>query len=245
MWDRAGQDEALQLRGIEFLFAQQTQAKHEAQAKELTEAGAASADASPAMRRSLEAAIAVFANHQANWNLLLKASQFLSVLLAEPSAQQLLPQAVVRSAAEAVLAASAQLSEAQTAAAPQGAGPTPAKLITWLLSLLALLLPAVEPWLRQKQQSQEFVKTLLNAVISRLLTESELPAEAVILKSVQLIPLLPMESWIQQACLDSGAIHSFALARQRVVAKKGGDQLDPTLAKAVQSAIRMVPGAQA
>ncbi|CAE7469055.1 HCc2 [Symbiodinium sp. CCMP2456] len=49
-----------------------------------------------------------------------------------------------------------------------------------------------------------------------------------------------MESWIQQACLDSGAIHSFALARQRVVAKKGGEQLDPTLAKAVQSAIRMV-----
>lgn len=224
---RSPQDEALQLRGIETLFAQQTQA------------GAASEDASPAMRRSLEAAIAVFVNHQSNWNLLLKASQFLSVLLAEPSAQQLLPQAVMRSAAEAVLASSAQLSEAQSAPS-QGAGPTPTKLITWLLSLLALLLPAVEPWLRQRLQSQDFVKTLLNAVVSKLLTESELPAEAVILKSVQLIPLLPMESWIQQACLDSGAIHSFALARQRVVAKKGGEQLDPTLAKAVQSAIRMV-----
>lgn len=224
---RSPQDEALQLRGIETLFAQQTQA------------GAAE-DASPAMRRSLEAAIAVFVNHQANWNLLLKASQFLSVLLAEPSAQQLLPQAVMRSAAEAVLASSAQLSEAQSASPSQGGGPTPTKLITWLLSLLALLLPAVEPWLRQRLQSQDFVKTLLNAVVSKLLTESELPAEAVILKSVQLIPLLPMESWIQQACLDSGAIHSFALARQRVVAKKGGEQLDPTLAKAVQSAIRMV-----
>eukprot|EP00913_Durusdinium_trenchii_P005724 g5340.t1 len=83
----------------------------------------------------------------------------------------------------------------------------------------------------------------MHGVVSRLLAASELPSEALILKSVQLLPLLPMETWIQQMCLESGAIHSFALVRQRVASKRGaesGDLQDATLSKAVQSAIRGV-----
>lgn len=233
---RSPEDEALQLAGIEQLFVEQTQA------------GAAQLESTPQLHQSLEAAVAIFVHHQSNWTLLLKASQFLSVLLAEPSAQQLLPQAQLQRTAQAVLGASTTLLEktaglSSLAQAGYQAGPSPTKLFTWLLSLLSLLLPSLETWLRQRQQSEAFVHSLMHGVVSRLLAASELPSEALILKSVQLLPLLPMETWIQQMCLESGAIHSFALVRQRVASKRGaesGDLQDATLSKAVQSAIRGV-----
>lgn len=237
---RSPQDETLQLSGIEQLFVEQTQA------------GAAQVESTPQLHQSLEVAVAIFLHHQNNWTLLLKASQFLSVLLAEPSAQQLLPQLQLQRTAQAVLAAScallektAGLSSLATQAGYQAAAgaPSPQKLFTWLLSLLSLLLPSLETWLRQRPQSEAFVHSLMHGVVSRLLAASELPSEALILKSVQLLPLLPMETWIQQMCLESGAIHSFALVRQRLASKRGGDPGDlqeVTLAKAVQSAIRSV-----
>ncbi|CAK9112577.1 Hypothetical protein (Fragment) [Durusdinium trenchii] len=67
---RSPEDEALQLAGIEQLFVEQTQA------------GAAQLESTPQLHQSLEAAVAIFVHHQSNWTLLLKASQFLSVLLA-------------------------------------------------------------------------------------------------------------------------------------------------------------------
>lgn len=237
---RSPQDETLQLSGIEQLFVEQTQA------------GAAQVETTPQLHQSLEVAVAIFVHHQNNWTLLLKASQFLSVLLAEPSAQQLLPQVQLQKTAQAVLAAScallektAGLSSLATQAGYQTAAgaPSPQKLFTWLLSLLSLLLPSLETWLRQRPQSEAFVHSLMHGVVSRLLAASELPSEALILKSVQLLPLLPMETWIQQMCLESGAIHSFALVRQRLASKRGGESGDlqeVTLAKAVQSAIRSV-----
>lgn len=237
---RSPQDETLQLSGIEQLFVEQTQA------------GAAQVESTPQLHQSLEVAVAIFHHHQNNWTLLLKASQFLSVLLAEPSAQQLLPQVQLQRTAQAVLAASCALLEktaglsslASQAGYQAAAGaPGPQKLFTWLLSLLSLLLPSLETWLRQRPQSEAFVHSLMHGVVSRLLAASELPSEALILKSVQLLPLLPMESWIQQMCLESGAIHSFALVRQRLAEKKrgeSGDLQEVTLAKAVQSAIRSV-----
>ena len=234
---RCPQDESLQLTGIEQLFVEQTQA------------GAAQLESTPQLHQSLEVAVNIFVHHQNNWTLLLKASQFLSVLLAEPSAQQLLPQAQLQRTAQAVLAASTALLEKTGGLSTPTSGyqatasaPSPTKLFTWLLSLLSLLLPSLESWLRARQQSEAFVHGLMHGVVSRLLAASEVPSEALILKSVQLLPLLPMETWIQQMCLESGAIHSFALVRQRLASKRGpeaqGDLQDVTLAKAVQSAIR-------
>ena len=234
---RCPQDESLQLTGIEQLFVEQTQA------------GAAQLESTPQLHQSLEVAVNIFVHHQNNWTLLLKASQFLSVLLAEPSAQQLLPQAQLQRTAQAVLAASTALLEKTGGLSTPASGyqatasaPSPTKLFTWLLSLLSLLLPSLESWLRARQQSEAFVHGLMHGVVSRLLAASEVPSEALILKSVQLLPLLPMETWIQQMCLESGAIHSFALVRQRLASKRGpeaqGDLQDVTLAKAVQSAIR-------
>lgn len=213
---RCPQDESLQLTGIEQLFVEQTQA------------GAAQLESTPQLHQSLEVAVNIFVHHQNNWTLLLKASQFLSVLLAEPSAQQLLPQAQLQRTAQAVLAASTALLEKTGGLSTPASGyqatasaPSPTKLFTWLLSLLSLLLPSLESWLRARQQSEAFVHGLMHGVVSRLLAASEVPSEALILKSVQLLPLLPMETWIQQMCLESGAIHSFALVRQRLASKRG------------------------
>eukprot|EP00913_Durusdinium_trenchii_P005723 g5339.t1 len=78
----------------------------------------------------------------------------------EPSAQQLLPQAQLQRTAQAVLGASTTLLEktaglSSLAQAGYQAGPSPTKLFTWLLSLLSLLLPSLETWLRQRQQSED------------------------------------------------------------------------------------------
>lgn len=224
-------DDALQLQGIEALFQQQTQAGEQA-------------NATPMLHSSLEVSVAIFRNHPTNWPLLLKASQFVSVLLAEPAAQQQLPAALLQQAAEAVLAASKQVVEKAGGSAAQAGTPSASKLMTWFLSLLALLLPSLEVWLRAQAKSEAFVQGLMRDLISRLLSLHDAPQEALVLKAVQLLPLLPTEAWIQRACLDGGAIHSFSLAGQRLAEKKGGypkgggSSQDAQFTKAVQAAVR-------
>eukprot|EP00931_Biecheleriopsis_adriatica_P073309 TRINITY_DN4761_c0_g1_i1.p1 TRINITY_DN4761_c0_g1~~TRINITY_DN4761_c0_g1_i1.p1 ORF type:complete len:831 (+),score=212.00 TRINITY_DN4761_c0_g1_i1:86-2578(+) len=234
---RNPEDAAIQLQGIEALFAQQTQA------------GSAQNDTvAPALHSTLEVAVAVFSNHPGNWALLLKASQFVSVLLAEPAAQQQLPVVVLQAAAQAVLAASMQLldkTRGVSTTAPgvgygQAAGPSPTKLLTWFLQLLGLLLPCLQTWLQVQENSKDFVQGLLGDLVSPLLTTAEAASEALVLKSIQLLPLLPKEDWIQKACLDSGAVHSLTLARARIAEKKGGDLQETPLGKAVQAAVRGV-----
>jgi len=211
---RCPKDEAVQLKGIEALFAQQTQVD-----------GAAGPTTAPALQASLEAAVAVFGNHPGNRALLLKACQLLSVLLAEPGAQQQLPVAVLWQAAQAVVAVSIQLiadvaasgaDAAMTAAKTGSAVPNPPKLLNWFLSLLSLLLPCLGPQLRNQAQAEAFVHDLLANLVSKVLSSAELaPQEALVLKCVQLLPLLPMDPWLQKACLSSGAVHALALAYQR------------------------------
>eukprot|EP00930_Biecheleria_cincta_P013877 TRINITY_DN12164_c0_g2_i1.p1 TRINITY_DN12164_c0_g2~~TRINITY_DN12164_c0_g2_i1.p1 ORF type:complete len:846 (-),score=210.69 TRINITY_DN12164_c0_g2_i1:28-2565(-) len=223
-------DDAVQLQGIEALFQQQTQAGDQA-------------DAAPMLHSSLEVSVAIFRNHQTNWPLLLKASQFVSVLLAEPAAQQKIPAALLQQAAEEVLAASKQVVEKAGGSAAQAGTPSPSKLMTWFLSLLALLLPSLEVWLRAQAKSEAFVQGLMRDLISRLLSLHDAPQETLVLKAVQLLPLLPTEAWIQKACLEGGAIHSFSLAGQRLAEKKGGypkgsNSQDAQFGKAVRAAVR-------
>lgn len=222
-------DDDLQLQGIEALFQQQTQAGEQA-------------NATPMLHSSLEVSVAIFRNHSTNWPLLLKASQFVSVLLAEPAAQQQLPAALLQQAAEAVLAVSKQVVEKAGGSAAQTGTPSASKLMTWFLSLLALLLPSLEVWLRAQAKSEAFVQGLMRDLISRLLSLHDAPQEALVLKAVQLLPLLPTEAWIQKACLDGGAIHSFSLAGQRLAEKKGGYPTgggqNAQFTKAVQAAVR-------
>jgi len=226
---RSPKDAAVQLQGIEALFAQQTQ----------VDASQTSASAA-VLQASLEAAVAIFANHSGNHMLLLKASQFLSVLLAEAQAQQQLPMSVLFQAAQAVSAVGIQLladvasqpAEA-LAAQPKAGVPAPSKLLTWFLSLLALLLPALGSRLRERGPSEAFVRDLLTNLVARLLSCAALPQEALVLKCVQLVPLLPMEPWIQKACLESGALHAMAFPYQR-----SAGAADAPLPKAILLAVR-------
>lgn len=225
---KSPQDESAQLQGIEALFQQQAQ-----------EDGASGATATQALQVSVDAAVAIFTNHPSNHSLLLKASQFLSVLFAEPNVQQQLPLATLFKAACSVAAVSVRMladgALAESGAAGgKAAAPTPAKLMGWCLSLLALLLPCIGERLRDREQGEPFVRDLLGELVSKLLTSAEVPQEALLLKCVQLLPLLPMEPWIQKVCLDSGAIHSLAFAYHRSI----GVGAEAALPKALRSAVR-------
>jgi len=183
-------DEAIQLQGIEALFAQQTQ----------VDAGSVgSAASAPGLQASLEASVAIFSNFPEHHVLLLKASQFLSVLLAEPSAQELLPLAVLFQASKEVVHVASRLIDSHAASRPAaetavGSAPTFPKLMTWLLSLLEKLLPCLGTRLAEQAQSEPFVQALLGKLVGPLLGAAELPQEALVLKCVQLLPLLPSEA---------------------------------------------------
>jgi hypothetical protein len=221
-------DEAVQVQGIDALFAQQTQ----------------SADAaSPAANQaSLEAAVAILKNHPSSSALLLKASQFLSVLLAEKGVQQQLPLSVLFQAAWEVVSMSdrilAQAAAGSADAASQPSAQTSMKLLTWFLMLLASIFPCLSSRLRDRGQSEEFVLMLLNQLISPLLASAELPQEASLLKCVgkcvELLPLLPTEPWIQKACLESGAMHSLVLAFHRYSGNGQNDTLGKGFCTALQ-----------
>eukprot|EP00929_Paragymnodinium_shiwhaense_P080075 TRINITY_DN41742_c0_g1_i1.p1 TRINITY_DN41742_c0_g1~~TRINITY_DN41742_c0_g1_i1.p1 ORF type:complete len:942 (+),score=299.47 TRINITY_DN41742_c0_g1_i1:239-2827(+) len=232
-------DSAIQMQSIEALFAEQTQVD-----------GGLQGGSMPALRGSLEGAVAIFSNHGGNTALVLKASQFLSVLLAEPNVEEHLPLSTLFQAAKDVVAVSSQLltdsaALSQDAAAGKvGGAPSPSKLLTWLLSLLALLLPCTGTRLKDPAQGEAFVRRLLEELVSPLLSSAALQQEALILKCVQLLPLLPMEGWIQKACLESGAVHALALAFHRTAASAGSVPRDALfempLPKAVRSAVRCV-----
>lgn len=241
---RSPKDESVQLQGIQALFEQQTQV-------EGAQGGAPVS--APALQGSLEAAVAIFGNHPGNHLLLLKASQFLSVLLAEPNAQQQLPLAVLFQAAQSVMAVSIQvLADVASAGSADGlaasqtakAGappPSPSKLLTWFLSLLSLLFPCLGQQLRDRRRGGEaLVQDLLCHLVSRLLASPDLAQEALILKCVQLLPLLPMEPWIQKAFLESGAIHALAMVyhRSSPTAGGGGVATEAALPKAIHAAVR-------
>lgn len=235
---RSPKDEAVQLQGIEALFAQQTRAVD----------GTQGDTSATALQGSLEAAVAIFGNHPGNHMLLLKVSQFLSVLLAEPNAQQQLPLAVLFQAAQAVMSSSIQLlADVAATSLPEGlaapakdGSPSPAKIMTWFLSLLTLLLPCLGARLRVKEQGETFINDLFCKLVGRLLASPELPQEAIMLKCVQLLPLLPTEPWIQKACLESHAVHNLALAYHRC--RGGSVRCEPetALPKAIHMAVRGV-----
>jgi len=229
---KSPQDESAQLQGIEALF-QQAQVD-----------GATGAMAAPALQVSVEAAVAIFSNHPTNYPLLLKASHFLSVLFAEPNVQQQLPLERLFKAARSVTAASVRLLAAAPMAEGGAAGgkagaPTPSKLMGWFLSLLALLLPCIGPRLRDREQGEPFARDLLGELVSKLLSAAEVPQEALLLKCVQLLPLLPMEPWIQTVCLDSGAAHSLAFAYHRCASTSAAGREAP-VPKAIRAAVRGV-----
>jgi len=231
---RSPKDEAVQLQGIEALFAQQTQADP-----------SQGCTGAPALQGSLEVAVAIFGNHPGNRALLLKASQFLSVLLAETNAQQQLPLAVLSQAAQSVMAVAIQLlADVATAGSQEGlagqqkaGAPSPSKLLTWFLSLLALLFPCLGSRLREQARSEPFIRDLLCNLASRLLASSEFPQEALMLKCVQLLPLLPMEPWVQKICMDGGTVHALALAYHRCA---GAGVVESALQKAIRAAVRGV-----
>jgi hypothetical protein len=81
--------------------------------------------------------------------------------------------------------------------------------------LLAYILPCVESTLRDVSQSRDFILMLLNQLMTPLLASAEASMLKCVLKCVELFPLLPMEPWIQKACLDGGAAHSLVLSMQR------------------------------
>jgi len=223
-------DEAAQLQGIEALLAQQTHVDD-----------SQSATSTAFLQGALEAAVAIFSNHPTNHNLLLKVSQYLSVLLAEPGAQQQLPLAMLFTAAQNVVSISSQLLPDGLAAPVKAGMPKASKLLTWFISVLALLLPCLSGHLRNRQQGETFVHDLLFKVVSQLLSSAELPQEALVLKCTQLLPLLPMETWIQKVCLESGAVHSLALAYHRCMGSpERGENPDTALLKAVRAAVRRV-----
>ncbi|CAK0814146.1 unnamed protein product [Prorocentrum cordatum] len=201
---------AVQLEGIDELFQQQTQV------------GGKGLGPDAALQGSLEAAVAIFGSHPGNHQLLLKTSQFLSLLLAEPNAQQQLPMAVLFQAAQAVSAVSVQLLADAAAAGSEGlsaqgkaGSPSPAKLLTWFLSLLALVLPGLGAKLRDRPASEQFVQELLGRVVAQLLGAAGPQQDALALKAAQVLPSLPPEPWVQEAFLESGVVHSLALARRR------------------------------
>lgn len=230
-------DEALQMEGIKALFAQQTQID-----------GASTASSATSLRSSFEASVAVFANHRSNRTLLLKACQLLSVLLAEPGAQQQLPTAVLFYASQAVVGASTQLiSDISGEVSAPGAGTSsPIKLLDWFFSLLKLLLPCIGATLRSHEQSEAFVETLFADLVNRTLSSVELAShDALILKCVQMIPLLPMEPWIQNACVSTGVIRVLSLTHSRKVGccvSNGTSTVDLSaesdFRKAIQVAVR-------
>lgn len=228
---KSPQDENAQLQGIESLFLQQAQAD-----------GAPSSIAGAVLQVSVDAAVAMFDNHPTHYLLLLKAAQFLSLLLAEPNVQQQLPLARLFKAARSVVAVSVRMlgdvPMVDTVAGAVKAGwPSPSKLMGWFLSLVALLLPCVGPKLDSQEFGESFVRDLLGELVSKLLASAEVPQEALLLKCVQLLPLLPMDPWLQKASLESGAMHSLALAYHRCVttSPNGGEA---PLAKAIRSAVR-------
>mmetsp|Transcript_123612 Transcript_123612/g.357533 ORF Transcript_123612/g.357533 Transcript_123612/m.357533 type:complete len:857 (-) Transcript_123612:81-2651(-) len=238
---RSPEDEEVQFKGIEALFSQQTQVDN-------TSGAAANA---PTLQASLEAAVAVFSNHPLNRALLLKACQLLSVLLAEPSAQHQLPLAVLWNAAQAVVSVSVQLlADASIGVADGvsttrvGKAPAPTKLLTWFLSLLALLFPCLGAQLSLQAQSEQFMQDLLQNIVSKMLVFTEwAQEEALTLKCVQLLPLLPMEPWVQKACLNLGAVHALSLTYLRWKRGAGGvakPDMEAALPKAIQVAVRGV-----
>jgi len=233
---RNPKDEAVQLHGIEELFSQQTQVD-----------GAAGSAARP-LQGSLEASVAILSNHPGNRLLLLKASQFLSVLLAEPDAGHTLPLAALFQAAQQVVSIGAQLVAAAaaedgigrltSATAKVGGVPDPAKLLTWMLSLLALLLPCLGQRLHDQHQSEGFIRDLLGKLVSPLLAAADMPPDALILKCAQLPPLLPAEPWVQKACFDTGAVHAFALAYHRGAGHGGVGGNSNASTEAIRAALR-------
>jgi len=228
---RSPMDEAIQLQGIECLFSQFLQVD-----------GADTLVSAPARHGSLEAAVGIFVNHPNNHTLLLKAAQFLSLLLSEQSVQQQFPFALLLQAAQSVVTASVQLLEDPAAAAVGSsldgkAGSPGAKALKWILSLLELLVPCVGPQLKeQHEQSETLVEDLLKNLASRLLSSADVPQEVLMLKCAQLIPMLPMAPWIQKACLDTETVHSLALAYHRCAS--GSARTDAQLPKAIQMAVR-------
>jgi len=192
-------DETLQLQGLETLFAQSTQVGGDTGALQ----GALHA---------LQAGVAILANHRGNRQLLLKASQFLSLLLTEPNVQQQLPVTVLVEAAVQVVSVSDSFLKL-TGESVTASGPSISKLLTWFMSLLSALLPCLKSCLEAK--GQELMSNFFSNVMSPLLASAELPNEDLMLKCMQLLPLLPPDAWIQKMCLDSGAVHSLALTFHR------------------------------
>lgn len=225
---RSPQDEAVQLQCVEALFAQQTQVD-----------GLQDTATAAGTQASLEAAIAIFKNHPGNHPLLLKASQFLSVVLSEPATQHQLPATALFQAAHEIVSLGDRLLSQGLTIPVQGSQPgKQTKLLAWCLSLLALLFPCLGVRLGDQGQSQELIGLLLNQLVGPLLASAEFPQKDLMLKCMQLLPLLPMPPWMQKACLDSGAVHSLVLAFHRCASSGNGPQAD--LVKAIQDALRCV-----
>eukprot|EP00928_Gymnodinium_smaydae_P096890 TRINITY_DN8648_c0_g3_i1.p1 TRINITY_DN8648_c0_g3~~TRINITY_DN8648_c0_g3_i1.p1 ORF type:complete len:872 (+),score=201.47 TRINITY_DN8648_c0_g3_i1:96-2711(+) len=224
---RIPKDEATQLQGIEALFAEQTQVD------------GLHTNSPGALRNCLEAAVAIFSNHNTNAPLVLKASQYLSVLLAEPTAGEHLPVALLFQAAQEIAQIGSVLlaAEGTNNAAWAGDASSQTKLLTWLVSVLTHLLPCLSSRLREREHSEAFVRLFFSNITGRLLASTEFASEALILKCIQLLPLLPPELWIQKACVDSHTVHGLALARHRA---GGGSKsaVEAPLPKAVQAAVR-------
>eukprot|EP00405_Crypthecodinium_cohnii_P035148 CAMPEP_0206533754 /NCGR_PEP_ID=MMETSP0325_2-20121206/5146_1 /ASSEMBLY_ACC=CAM_ASM_000347 /TAXON_ID=2866 /ORGANISM="Crypthecodinium cohnii, Strain Seligo" /LENGTH=898 /DNA_ID=CAMNT_0054030443 /DNA_START=101 /DNA_END=2793 /DNA_ORIENTATION=- len=250
---RNPKDPTVQMKGIETLFAQQTQVD-----------GNSSTVGPSSLQASLEAAVAVFGHHPTNRPLLLKACQLLSVLLAEPGSQQQLPSVSLWQALRSVVAVAVQLiadaemdgfgistdggMNATTSLATlrstnsNSAAASPAlKLLNWLLSLLALLLPCSNALLKDQANSEALLQELLESVIVKLLNNPEVASqEPLLVKCIQLLHLLPMEPWVQKVCLSSGLVHGLALLRQRFQGNSPPDAPEAPLAKTIQVAVRGV-----
>lgn len=203
------QDEASQQRGIEALFALQTQAT-------------GIPNDSSSLLYALQASTSIFSSHPSNPLLLLKASQFLSVLLAEQEVGRRLPIAVLSETAHVVAAVAAEHAESSTLADDLEKSTKPgqmdvSKLLTWFLSLLALLIPFLSDGLKNKEISEKLVQQLVSHIVGSLLEVlTDLPQHALLLKCVQLLPLLPPETaWIQSLCLETGVVHSLVLCHHR------------------------------
>lgn len=208
---RNPKDAVVQLNGIETLFAQQTQVD--------TGGGPSNSVSTPAvmLSASLEAVYAIFVNHPGNHTLILKASQFTSLLLAESNAHEQLPTVLLlQIVKEVVSVGSRLLAPSPGSATPADAsGVTPNKLMTWIISLVSALLPCLTFSLKDQAISETFVHDLLAKLVHPLLASAELPQESLTLKCVQLLPLLPPEAWIQKLAVETGAVHSLALMYHR------------------------------
>lgn len=228
---RSPGDEAVQLRGIEALFAQRTEVN----------GSTAGIPTAAALQASAEAAVALFRNHPGCHQLLLKGSQFLTLLLAEASAQQQLPASLLFHAAQEVVHACDRLLSSESGGidlgGKSGASAT-SKLMTWLVSLLALLLPCIGSRLQDESQSKALLESLFSKVIGPVLASADLAQEALTQKSVQVLTSFPVEPWIQKACLECGTVHSLALCFHRAVV--GRTAKDSALADAIRVALRRV-----